>query len=143
MPKVYRLEHRFLKPDRLGISKHKVIKASPYRVDEAMNSKYYHKKYSMCDEMASNHAFRDDRPTPSDDGLRFKEGYDICASPTYDALYDWFEDFMPDFIELGFVIREYQVKKRRVGKSGLQCLFKENDIISSKIIESKSKSYAF
>ena len=142
MPKVYRLEHRFLKPDKLGILKHKVIKASPYRVDEAMSRTYYRKKYSMCDDMAINHAFREDRPTPSDDGLRLKEGTDICGSPSYDALYDWFEDFMTDFIELGFVIREYIVKKRRVGESGLQCLFKEKDIVCSKIIESKTKSYA-
>jgi hypothetical protein len=57
------------------------------------------------------------------------------ACPTLDSLLEWFLGFLDGLLEIGFTVVEYVVKEALVGLSGLQVVFREDDIISSKVID--------
>lgn len=138
---VFRLEHRYLKDYRHSKEFQFPTYCSPYGIGKVVDNDTFRKKYDFIhfDLLFEHNATAevgDEHPNPSGDGLGkvFDENF-LVGCTTYDALFDWFYGYIEDWLIRGFVVREYKVKKRYVGNSGIQCIFNRNDFISRKIIK--------
>ncbi len=60
-----------------------------------------------------------------------------CACLTLKQLKTWFDGFLEELIKLGCDIVEYEVSNVVKGISNKQCFFKNDNIISKKIITNK------
>lgn len=78
-----------------------------------------------------SHGLSKEHPGPFEDNLRDfttrYHAYFACAS--LELLQEWFKDFWPWLLELGYTIEVYRVKNYKIGKSGKQLAF---DVETSK-----------
>ena len=140
METIYRLEHRNLKHH--NAVDYFPTMGTPYSIKFEVSYITYMKKYSnIVNRLFNLHNECDENgkmlfPPPNEDGLNgvFDEFY-FCACPTLDDLYDWFEGMVSDWLEVGFVIREYKVKSSLIGNSKKQCIFHFEDFISRRIVK--------
>jgi len=135
MASVFRLEHKNKKYEFPTFYLKKFLPVSPYNIDEVISSELLKKKYGdVFNEINVLHSSNEEFPTPFKDGLEdiFTEEF-FCGCPSIDKLYDWFFN-TEEWLRIGFVIREYKVKKRYISKSKKQCIFHYENIISRKII---------
>jgi hypothetical protein len=86
------------------------------------------------DEMLRKHSNLDIHPNIWIDGFRLTDNL-FCAFDSIERLKDWFDGYLANLIDWGFVVREYTVNTPYLeGKSGRQVMFDANTVTESKII---------
>lgn len=93
--------------------------------------------YYICEEILEAHNDNSTRPSFFSDGFEFVVDNNIgyrAACESIESLKKWFESFNEELIECGFVIAEYIVSNVYHGRSGLQCVFHEVDVIERKVV---------
>lgn len=85
----------------------------------------------VANKLCSAHA-NEQHPSPQwDMSLGFIRDEEVCGFDSVEAMESWFEGFLGDLADAGFMIFEYEVRECRVGKHG-QTLFEvaEAELIS-------------
>jgi hypothetical protein len=139
MARIYRLEHKALKsklypntptftsPYEIGTYLYRKSKAYDVNLDDLTNA------FITLSDL--HNADNNYRPAPFQDGIELEFEREFCGSPSVDDLAEWFEGVFDEFLQLGFVVREYIVDSTKIGNSGLQCVARYDTIKKSKIIK--------
>lgn len=127
--KVYRIEHSTLSEnhsDGIGFG--------PYRSDGP---------FSLSSDMSDDHSYgSNERPEIFGDTLsgldrdRMMDNNFYCACPTISSLKTWFDGWMEDLKEEGYVVVEYTVNDSDIvpTKSGKQVAFFADGVVDSDIV---------
>jgi hypothetical protein len=85
-------------------------------------------------DMCEKHRHPQTHPSIWEDGL-CRHSDLFCAFDSIERLKDWFDGYLVNLIDWGFVVREYTVNTPYLeGKSGRQVMFDANTVTESKII---------